>query len=196
MALNTIKATVIESIEGNYDFMPLGVPFPVSNLASVPKPTGSKYIKLSRGLIGVGQINEGKLDTAIATTSNDVRHWTAIIQTGDLINEVVELINSTEVSNTAGTWVNLPAVLGAIEDTSTKFYRNQGQGHTFGFSGGVSGTLTGSNTSAPPGSGGGGCHPSLTPNGIIVTDTVNGTTRTGTQTRQDSFAISYYMRIL
>lgn len=196
MALNTIKATVIESIEGNYDFMPLGVPFPVSNLASVPKPTGSKYIKLSRGLIGVGQINEGKLDTAIATTSNDVRHWTAIIQTGDLINEVVELINSTEVSNTAGTWVNLPAVLGAIEDTSTKFYRNQGQGFNIQY---LLARAGGSSTIYPIISQG--FDPSylgnFVPHGAtFVSDTVNGTSRTGTQTRQDSFAISYYMRIL
>lgn len=190
MALNTIKATVIESIEGNYDFMPLGVPFPVSNLASVPKPTGSKYIKLSRGLIGVGQINEGKLDTAIATTSNDVRHWTAIIQTGDLINEVVELINSTEVSNTAGTWVNLPAVLGAIDDPTTRFYLNQIQGHEHSHNRpGLYDDLVG----------GSGSSARISSSGIttgITTDGSRGTPRVGTQTRQDSFAISYYMRIL
>lgn len=176
----------------------IGEPFPLfAHLTGVTEPPSSNFIKLTKDLTGGGAYNAGKLTSQATVTSGGVRYYTAqISDAGSPMNGVtIPLINSTEISNTAGTWANLPAVLGAHANpaaVTNGFYANQMQGHWHnieGQSAPVSHVSTGqvvqnyANTTL------------LLPVAkTIISDGINGTPRTGTQTRQDTFAAVYYMR--
>ena len=195
IGLNNDKFTVELSSGTNYLALPIGSIVPVwSNITGITIPPTTNFIILSKGLTGSGAYNQNKLtDQATITVSTNVRRYTAVINdaTSPIYNQTVALINSTEVSNTAGAWINLPSVLGATDSLSTVFYQNQFQGHRFNL-----GNSLYDNESIDAYAAGG-SNIAVTYYGRtqgMISDTVNGTPRTGTQTRQDTYSAIYYMR--
>lgn len=186
-----------------YKFKMLGEPFALFNhIAGVSEPPSSNFIKLTKGLTGSGQYNEGKLTSQNTVTSGNVRYYTAVINdAGSPLNgQTIPLINSTEISNSAGVWVNLPAVVGALESAGS-FFANQLQGHRHPIL--SAGRLNGSGPGFPGATSTASfAYTGTTASGTVdnatgdpnASDQTNGTPRFGTQTRQDTFAAVFYMR--
>lgn len=79
---------------------PIGIPFIVfENMTGVKLPDNSgsaKYIKLSAGLTGSGEFNEGLLTNESVSGSAPLVEATAEIATGPLQGETIHLINTEE----------------------------------------------------------------------------------------------------
>lgn len=186
----------------SYLFKMIGEPFPVFvHLSGVTEPPSTHFIKLTKNLTGINQYNYNKLTSQNTVTSGNVRYYTAVISdtSSPLYNQTIQLINSTEISNTSGAWTNLPAVIGALE-ASGSFFQNQMQGHwhRIGYddspnTSGVAALVSSPTYDSSPDATLGYQYSSMRA-GEIVSDEINGNVRIGTQTRQDTFSAVYYMR--
>lgn len=193
--INPITNATSQIQQGNYLALPIGSIVPVwSNITGITIPPTTNFIILTKDLTGSGAYNENKLTGQATVTAGltNVRRYTAVISdaTSPINGQTVTLINSTEVSNTAGTWTNLPSVLGATDSLSTVFYQNQFQGNKIQVNNIGAGTQTTFQSGSILYNTGGGVIQDTT----IITDGTNGTPRTGTQTRQDTYSAIYYMR--
>ena len=190
--INPITNATSQIQQGNYLALPIGSIVPVwSNITGITIPPITNFIILTRDLTGSGAYNQNKLTGQATITDGltNVRRYTSVISdaTSPINGQTVTLINSTEVSNTAGTWTNLPSVLGATDSLSTVFYQNQFQRFNIVYS-----SRQGGSAFLQPGSGYEWTNGSSIAN--PESDGTNGTPRTGTQTRQDTYSAIYYMR--
>ena len=203
IGLNNDTFAIELSSGTNYLSLPIGSIVPVwSNITGITIPPTTNFIILTKDLTESGAYNQNKLTGQATVTAGltNVRRYTSVINdvTSPINGQTVTLINSTEVSNTAGTWTNLPSVLGATDSLSTVFYQNQFQGHYYrygttnstyaiGWDGGA-----GANYNQSPVGGASGILYSLPQ--ALQSDGTNGTPRTSTQNRQDTYSAIYYMR--
>ncbi len=85
---------------GNYETKAIGEPFALwDHITGVPEPDNSgsaKFIKLTAGLTGAGEYNEGLLTAESVIGSAPLVEATAEIATGPLSGEVVHLMNTEE----------------------------------------------------------------------------------------------------
>lgn len=180
------------------DFLPIGQPIPImsymysSNVSEILTP--SKFIELTKDLTGVGLFNENKLISQLVTpvgAGNSERYYTAIIDDSEspLDSEVIVLMNSSEVQLSDTSWVNIPTTLSSYNGADTYRYgRMQGHQHMkYGESGSTTGGGTWHRTTFSS-------NTNITTD-LIVSDTVNGTTRTGSSTEQSSIVCKMFMRI-
>lgn len=187
------------------DLLPIGQPIPImsymysSNVSEILTP--SKFIELTKDLTGTGLFNENKLISQLSTTvgaGNSERYYTAIIDDSDspLDSEVIVLMNSSEVQLSDTSWVNIPTTLSSYNGADTYRYGRM-QGHRLSgfYINGIEQRVGGQSAS---GSGwniftsGGGDTIEMR---SIVSDTVNGTPRTGSSTEQSSIVCKMFMRI-
>jgi hypothetical protein len=186
--------TNLSKLGTNFDVFPVGYPFPIYPGMDIPDQ--SKYIILSKD--NPGGYNTGKVTNQqspfLANTNNGVRRYTVEI-IGDiddpLYGQTIELINSREVRNTAGTWFNVPTLLGAMGSYTSR--ENKFQEH---WKSGIN-LLNGNANNAGVNTSGA----SFTfdfQNSIVttsITDNSNYTPRTGVSTEADTLDTTYYMRI-
>jgi hypothetical protein len=80
--------------------IPIGVPFPVwDHIAGIPVPSNAgdaKFIKLTAGLTGVGQYNEGLLGSESVSGSAPAITATATILVGPATGQTVPLVNTEQ----------------------------------------------------------------------------------------------------
>jgi hypothetical protein len=174
-----------------YVAMAIGVPFPVmDHITGVVAPSNSgtaKFIKLTAGLTGSGQYNEGLLANESTSGTAPLVVATADINTGPLNGQEIHLWNTEgryiKPGTTAGTTANdqMQQITGSIGNASTN-------GHEGGITAGA--FSDGAATSAKPSYG--------TAGGVIYEfDSANSpNARTGTSTDVKHEQITYYMRIV
>lgn len=190
LALKAAAANVYSKTEtdallaASWAFQPIGVPIPLStHLAGVAEPPTNqayRYIKLTAGLTGAGQYNNGVLGSeSVSGTAPLVLATAVITLAGSPLNgQTVDLINTERrflrAYDTAGTKMN-DAFQGHRMNNLDGAFWLQKVGGTFGGTGYNAGTT---NTTGDP-----------------VTDGTNGTPRVANETRGKFIGETYYMRI-
>lgn len=187
LADGAVSAEKISSYAG----MPIGMPFPVLDHLSgieVPSNAGSaKFIKLTQGLTGASQFNEGLLENESSSGSAPLVVATAAISVGPLAGKTIHLWNTEgrfpKPGTSSGTVANdqMQQITGSVETVMQP----------------VTGAATGSGaiTRTPIGtSNDGGANSRNTYR--IDFDSANSTNaRTGTSTDVKHEQVTYYMRI-
>lgn len=112
--------------------IPLGVPFPVwDHITGIPVPSNagdSKFIKLTAGLTGAGQYNEGLLGSESVSGSAPSITATASILVGPAVGQTVPLINTEDAFLRART------TSGTLQAQSTQDHKHR---NSMGFDDGL-----------------------------------------------------------
>lgn len=179
------KADVDALLAASWALQPIGVPIALStHIAGVVEPPTDqayRYIKLTAGLTGAGQYNNGVLTSESVSGTAPLVLATAVISlSGSPLNgQTVDLINTERrflrAYDTAGTKM-MDAFQGhRMNNLDGAFWINKAGGVV---GGGSSYNLGGTNTTGDP-----------------VTDGTNGTPRIANETRGKFIGETYYMRI-
>lgn len=151
--------------------------------ADIP-PTDSpnfRFIKLTSGLTGSGQYNEGVLTSESVTGSAPLVIATAVIDdaASPMDGQSVSLINTERRFIRAGSSgaVEQDAIQGHIHRTSANVTLYVGSGQPYNMAGGSSVGFVASDTTGP------------------LTDGTSGTPRNANETRGKNIGATYYMRI-
>jgi len=193
-----VKADITDLTEFvEVNSIPIGMPFPQwfeGNSEAVVSKYQGRFIKLSKGLTGVGLYNNGKLGSQTSETTNETTFYSATITdvTSPLNGQSVTLINSVE--NTTGTASAQPAFLGAGEVANQKL-ANMLQGHKYELFVNLDDGSQPSNNSSVLTYNNEGPYINALFTNNVVTDGTNGTPRLGKTTRPDTVTAIYYMRI-
>ena len=152
----------------------------------------NRYIKLTKDLTGVGLYNENKLGGQATVVSGEQTFYTAIITdaASPMFGEVIKLINST-IDNNSG--LTAPTVISASE-TSGLVRHNRVQGHRHGASYSSGSLPPAQILSVSYATTSSGSIGSIALTHDPITDTVNGTPRTGFTTEQNNVTATFYMR--
>lgn len=186
----------LADLNGGYGAIPIGVPFPVwDNLAGVSAPSNAgtkKFVKLTAGLTGPGQYNEGLLTSESVTGSAPLVVATAVINAGAMTGATIHLINSELSFIRAGT---SPSALtqDAMQNLTGYFAVSTGSG-TWGLSSGAMAAsgVFGSETSP---------YAQMVATGNSQSDIrrpnidASRQARTATENRPKNVQATYYMRI-
>lgn len=169
-----------------FAFQPIGVPFPVNTgLGGLAFPSNStgrgKYIKLTAGLTGAGQYNNGLLTTETTTGSAPLVLSSAVVSlAGSPIDG-----QTIRHLNTEGRILRPSASPGTLQDDAVQSHRHANPpGGQFVITASGSVTMPAGTTQTAGSS-----------TGNLITDGVNGTPRTDNETRMRNWGAEYYMRI-
>ena len=185
--VDKLDGVTIQNPAGNEKavvYPPVGMPFPLwDNLTGVSAPDNSgtaKFIRLTAGLTGTGDYNEGLLTSESVSGSAPLVTATAQIVGGDLDGETVHLINTEE------SFLRARTTSGVLQQDQMQSHAHKllGRGHAADtgianeFGGGSSVTIEGAQAIFEP----------IELSGF-------GTPRAGTETRSKNVSATYYMRI-
>ncbi|MBV7408209.1 hypothetical protein [Maritimibacter sp. DP1N21-5] len=180
--------TILDAL-GTFAIMPIGMPFPVWDHltgAVVPSNAGTqKFIKLTAGLTGAGQFNEGLLASESVTGSAPLVVATAQIVGGPMTGQTVSLINTEGRYIIAGTTSGVVRMDQMQQITGT--LPDNAWGGISGASGAFS-RVAGSNSRGATGSGG--------DNNLSFNSANSPNARTGTDTHGKDISATFYMRVI
>lgn len=196
------RQPVVSDIGGNnnnFDYMPIGVPFPVWELftgVSVPSNSGTKkFIKLTAGLTGTGGYNNGLLTSESVSGSAPLVVATATVATGNLTGSVVHLIN------TEGSFLRAAEGTHALQQDQLQNITGQMQSvlsnnSVYGLVRSDGSGLLGAFRAAYNGAGQGVATGNTGGNNSDLRFDASFSARAGTETRSKNVQITYYMRIV
>lgn len=161
----------------------IGEPFPLfTNIAGIvlPDNAGSeKYIRMTAGLMGAGQYNEGLLGSESVSGTAPLVTATATILVGPLTGQTVHLLN------TEGAFIRPSTTSGTLVMDAMQGHRHSNRALA---------SSPGGSTNTPAYDGGG-----LTHNNTVldpISDGTNGTPRIANETRPKHLTATYFMRIV
>lgn len=191
----TATAAELNLLDGDrFAIQPIGVPFPVwDHITGIDAPSNAgsaKFIRLTAGLTGSGQYNNGLLGSESVSGSAPLVQATATILAGPATDEIVRLINTEEAflraRETSGAlqFDQMQRIVGSMQVRVARFGGTQTGAISDGGSWGNEGATVGNQV-----------QPQFNFNSASSPDARASSTTSG-ETRSKNVSATYYMRIL